>query len=537
MTAEQNRRMQEIIARLFSPGRDGLEGEAAMDGQVEAMIAGFLTANETSSQLAYNVLASSFTDTAIPGEPADIERFLQGLGSRLVAHSTHTGSPRFIGHMTSMLPFFVRPIAKLAVAMNQNVVKAETAKAATPFERQAIAMLHRLVFNSSSEFYDHHVQQTRSTLGAITSGGTLANFHALWCARNRGLGSVETEGLTTALAANGYNGAVIIGSALMHYSLEKAAGLLGLGTKNLIKVPVDRCCRVDCTAMRRAVEQALTADKAVIALIAVAGSTDTGAVDSISEIGALAREFGIHFHVDAAWGGPVLFSARHRHKLTGLEQADTVTIDGHKQLYTPIGVGVVLFRDPALAKATEKQARYIIRPTSVDLGRRTIEGSRPNTALYLHAGLSLIGAGGYEYLIDQGIRRAADFAARLSSRPEFELLHEPELNIVVYRYIPESQRTLVAGNGAGPEENEFINRCNTALQKRQRERGRSFVSRTLLATTRYGAEPGIVALRAVLANPLTTIDDIEAILDEQIEIGALVSASSRLHLSHGVSAG
>jgi glutamate/tyrosine decarboxylase-like PLP-dependent enzyme len=300
--------------------------------------------------------------------------------------------------------------------------------------------------------------------------------------------------------------------------LEKAAGLMGLGTTNLIKVPVDAVNRVDCAKLRAAIEEARANKRAIVALIGVAGTTDTGAIDPLTEIAELAREYGIHFHVDAAWGGPVLFSRQHRHRLEGIKHADSITIDGHKQLYLPMGIGLTIFRDPMKAKAVEKQARYIIRPKSVDLGRRAIEGSRPGAALYLHAGLNLLGAKGYEYLIDQGINKAGYFADKVNAMPECELLVKPEINIVVYRHVPEHLREKAAARTLTETENLQVNDWTKCLQKIQRQSGNSFVSRTALSTTCYGPEPAIIALRAIFANPLTTFEDIDMVLNEQIQI-------------------
>jgi glutamate decarboxylase len=513
--------IEERILRLFTgPADTAQPGTETISNMADA----FASQTRVSSDVSYDALAKSFMESRIPSEPEDIQDYLRDLDSRVVAHSTNTGSPRFVGHMTSKLPLFVSELAKLVVAMNQNVVKAETAKAATPYERQAIAMIHRLIFEYSDEFYREHIQNTTSTLGAVASGGTLANLFALWCARNHVLGAgnsskgAETEGIAAALRDHGYSGAVIIGSALMHYSLEKAAGLMGLGTSNLVKVPVDALGRVDLERMRIAVEEARANQQAIIALIGVAGTTDTGAMDPLRRIAQLAQEYGIHFHVDAAWGGPVLFSRKHRRKLEGIEQADSVTIDGHKQLYLPMGIGLTIFRNPAKPRAVEKQARYIIRPKSVDLGRRAIEGSRPSTALYLHAGLNILGARGYEYLIDHGIINAANFAGKVNAMAEFELLAEPEINIVVYRHIPEPLRDKAAAKMLSPAENLLINAWNTTLQKIQRQRGNSFVSRTALSSTGYGPDPAITALRAIFANPTTTMADIEWVLNEQLLI-------------------
>ena len=143
-----------------------------------------------------------------------------------------------------------------------------------------------------------------------------------------------------------------------------------------------------------------------------------------------------------------------------------------------------------------------------------------NSALYIHAGLNLIGARGYEYLIDQGILRAAYLAQKVRSMPEFELLVEPEINIVAYRYVPEYLRERSAHKKLSVEDNRVIDRWNVALQKAQRQRGLSFVSRTSLSTKCNTGKTPVVVLRAVLANPLTTTIDIDAVLGEQLQIAA-----------------
>ena len=236
----------------------------------------------------------------------------------MVPHTIRVSSPRFIGHMTSSLPFFLRPLIRLMTAMNQNVVKMETSRVLTFYERQALARLHRLIYGLPQAFYDGHVQEHASTLGIITSGGTLANVTALACARNARLGpdgafrGVDAAGIAAALAHYGYRGAAVIGSAQMHYSFEKGMGLLGLGTDDLLRIATDDEGRVDLDAMRAAVERCRAEGRLVLALVGVAGSTDSGCVDDLQAVADLAAEAGAHYHVDAAWGGPTVFSDRHR---------------------------------------------------------------------------------------------------------------------------------------------------------------------------------------------------------------------------------
>ncbi|HXS02523.1 MAG TPA: putative pyridoxal-dependent aspartate 1-decarboxylase [Pyrinomonadaceae bacterium] len=513
---------REQVMRLFTA--NGNSDSSEIHEYLFTLARKICEASHVSSDIKLKQLVGKFDGSKLPEEPVEINTYLDYLAENVAAHSTHTSSPRFIGHMTSALPFFVQPLSQFITALNQNTVKTETAKACTPLERQTLAFMHRLVYDLPDEFYRRHTQAADSTLGIMVSGGTIGNITALWCARNVSLSSrngfpgVEAAGLTAALKDYGYEGAVVIGSSLMHYSLEKTADLLGIGTCGLVRVATDKHNRMDVDALRRTVAECRARRLLIIAIIGIAGTTDVGSIDPLAEIAKLAQEEGIHFHVDAAWGGPLLFSRRYKHLLSGIEQADSVTIDGHKQLYLPLGVGILVFRNPFLAQAIQKQARYIVRATSIDLGKRALEGSRPANALLLHAALHLVGPQGYEFLIDEGIRKTRYFAGLLRTDPAFELLGEPEINILNYRYVPAPLRERVSTGNLSEDDLNFLDQFNEALQKTQRQAGRTFVSRTRVETARYGAQRPLVALRAVLANPMTTKADLHAVLADQVDI-------------------
>ncbi|NWF58414.1 MAG: putative pyridoxal-dependent aspartate 1-decarboxylase [Fischerella sp.] len=518
----------EYVKQIFAPIQ-GKSIETRIDEMVEDFSQNFLIADSANTNVDIECIIKNFGDSKIPAQPTNFESYFQSLNENVVAHSIHTSAPQFIGHMTSALPAFVRPLAKLMTAMNQNAVKIETAKALSFCEREALAMMHRQIYNLSDNFYAQHIQNNQSTLGILVSGGTTANITALWCARNKSLGAkneflgIEKEGLSAALNFYGYKGAVVIGSELMHFSFDKAADLMGISTKNLMRVPVDSNNRVNIKALRQAVADCRQQNLHIIAIVGIAGTTDSGSVDPLEEIAEIAQENNIHFHVDAAWGGPVIFSRKHQHKLAGIEKADSVTIDGHKQLYLPMGIGMVFFRDPHLASSIEKQASYTMRKGSFDLGKRALEGSRPGMALFLHAGLKLIGLNGYEFLIDEGIRKTQYMADQVAAMPEFELLADPDTNLLLYRYIPEQFREIVANKKLSETDNQLINNFNETLQKMQRQIGRTFISRTTKTTISLGKEIPVIAMRAVIANPLTTEADIDAVLNDQIQIALEIS--------------
>ncbi|ODG98568.1 glutamate decarboxylase [Nostoc sp. KVJ20] len=529
--------IEKQVMQLFSSSSQGIYIEEQIDAIVNSLSQDFLSTTDANSRIDLDFLLDNYSDSQIPVQPVDFESYIQNLGNNVVAHSIHTSSPRFIGHMTSALPSFVRPMAKLMTAMNQNAVKIETAKALSFCEREALAMLHRLIYNFSDNFYAQHIQHNLSTLGILVSGGTVANITALWCARNASLAAkndflgIEKEGLAAALDFYGYKGAVIIGSELMHFSFDKAADLMGIGTQSLIRIPTDSNNRVNIQKLRQTVKECRDQNLLIIAIVGIAGTTDSGGVDSLAEIADIAQAANVHFHVDAAWGGPLIFSEQHRHKLAGIEKADSVTIDGHKQLYLPMGIGMVFLRDPYIATAIEKQASYTMRKGSFDLGKRALEGSRPGMALFLHAGLNLLGLKGYEFLIDEGIRKTQYMADRICSMPEFELLAKPDTNLLLYRYIPEPLRELVAKKQLTEIDNQVINNFNEYLQKKQRQIGNTFISRTTKSATSLGKEIPVIALRAVIANPLTKEEDIDAVLNDQIQIAAKINVSNSIQLS------
>jgi putative pyridoxal-dependent aspartate 1-decarboxylase len=516
--------LAEKVMRLFDSSADPTSAEKEFEARISATAQEFLRATRVSTDVELATLAAKFKDSQIPVEPSPASAYLDELVENIIPEFMHIASPRFIGHMASALPRFVPSLAKLVTAMNQNLVKLETSRAFSFYERQVLAKIHRLVFDFSDDFYEHHIQRRESTLGMMLSGGTTANLTALWCARNASLGAkdrfpgVEAEGLPAALDFYGYKAAVMIGSTLMHYSIDKAAAILGIGTRNLIRVPALCNNRIDLLALRRTIAECHAQNLHIIAIIGNAGTTDAGGVDPLNDMAEVAHEAHIHFHVDAAWGGPLLFSERHRSKLTGIQHADSVTIDGHKQFYLPFGIGMLVLRNPELAKGIEKHAYYIVRPGSFDLGKRSLEGSRPGMALFLDVALNIIGQKGYGILINEGIRKTQYMANSIRTRPEFELLADPEINILLYRYLPAPWRESAARGQLTGADNQCINAFNERLQKAQRKAGRTFVSRTTSHTTAYGRDIPITALRAVMANPLTAEEDIDAVLDDQVQL-------------------
>lgn len=483
--------------------------------KIDRLSESFLAQNTISQSIDLEVLKNNFKFIGLPTKGCSAEQLIEEIEHTVLPYSINTGSPYFIGHMTALLPNFMRPLSKLKSTLNQNMVKLETANSTTFYEKQALAMLHHSIYQMPQHNYKHWLNSNNSPLGVVTSGGTVANIMALQLARAQSLahfGDVEALGMSDLLKKSGCERAVVIVSELGHYSIKKSLGILGLGKDNLICIPVDEHQRMKVSALKAELEQCKKQNIHVVAIVGLAGSTECGSFDPLDQIAELAQAFGHYFHVDGAWGGALVLSKRYRHLLKGIEQADSITIDGHKQLYLPIGTGLLLLKDPDGVSAIENQANYIIRRQSFDLGRFSIEGSRPASVFYLQAGLKLLGSEGYADVLDGNIDTAKRMAEQISQSNEFELLTSPQSNIFLYRYLPKSIRHKPHFT---TDENHYIDSINTQLQNNQKAKGRSFVSRTLF---KYKEGIEVVALRVVIANPLTNMTHCEEILEEQKQI-------------------
>ena len=491
-------------------------------------------------------LAQIFDQISTPEDPHLIKDVLQEIKEKVTVHSVKVGSPHYVGHMTSAIPYFMILIEIIIAALNQNQVKIETAKASSFVERELIAWMHRIIFNRDDTFYRKHIQNPRIALGNVTSGGTISNLTALMVARERafpvdgnfpGIRKVGVEG---ALNYYGYSKMVILVSRRGHYSIRKSANLLGLGEKNVIYIPVDTYNRINIKALRKTIQNIKRNDlekgkkTKIMSIIGIAGTTETGNIDNLMELGDIAREENAYFHVDAAWGGAALIVDEYKSLFQGIEKADSVAVDAHKLLYCPMAMGVVVFRNEKDLNHLKTISQYVNRPDSVDTGRFTIEGSRPFACLKLWASLKIIGRDGYRLLFGQAQEATSTFKRILEESGNFEILNHPELFILNYRLVPkkimeklnewaERKKTLSNNNDRKnltkkiQKVNSVLNNLNILLQKSIRQDDTTFVSRTILESTPYRPQR-IVVLRAVLINPLINNDILKKIVSTQNKI-------------------
>ncbi|MBO9491230.1 putative pyridoxal-dependent aspartate 1-decarboxylase [Endozoicomonas sp. G2_1] len=513
---------QDSLYRIFTIPEAPDSTLGVIEQEISQNLAGFLGNHIVATDKPLTEIEKDFATSAIPEQPSFVSDHTHHLLDKLVAQSVHTSSPSFIGHMTSALPYFILPLSKLMVGLNQNLVKIETSKAFTPLERQVLGMMHRLIYQQNDDFYQDWMHSANHSLGAFCSGGTIANITALWVARNimfkpdgdfRG---IAREGMYKALKHYNYDGVAILVSERGHYSLKKAADVLGIGRDSVISIPTDSNNKIDCQQLAAKCQQLTEQNIKILSIVGVAGTTETGNIDPLDQMADIAEQYQCHFHVDAAWGGATLLSNNYRKLMTGIERADSVTIDAHKQMYVPMGAGLVIFKNPASVAAIEHHAEYILRKGSKDLGSHTLEGSRPGMAMLVYASLHIISRQGYEMLIDQSIAKARYFADIIDQHSDFELVTEPELCLLTYRYVPKQVQALLATANRDIQQqvNGLLDKLTKFIQKRQRENGKSFVSRTRIEVDKYGGDKTLV-FRVVLANPLTTETILQDILAEQ----------------------
>ncbi|WNC72758.1 putative pyridoxal-dependent aspartate 1-decarboxylase [Thalassotalea psychrophila] len=495
-------------------------------GRIEAEISqnlnGFLANHIVATEKPLAEIEKDFADSKIPEQPQYVSDHTHHLLDKLISQSVHTSAPSFIGHMTSALPYFQLPLSKLMTGLNQNLVKIETSKAFTPLERQVLGMMHRMVYQQNDGFYQQWMHSAEHSLGAFCSGGTVANITALWVARNTLLKpegeftGVAKQGLVKALKHYGYDDIAILVSERGHYSLKKAADILGIGRDNVIAVKTDTNNRINLSALKAECKRLKDNNIKLMAIVGIAGTTETGSIDPLTEMAEIAKQYQCHFHVDAAWGGATLLSNKYRSLLAGIELADSVTIDAHKQMYVPMGAGLVVFKNPESVAAIEHHAEYILRKGSKDLGSHTLEGSRPGMAMMVYASMHIISRPGYEMLINQSIDKAKYFADLIDCEADFELVSKPELCLLTYRYVPQvvQQYLQTANSQQRSEINDLLDQLTRFIQKRQRESGKSFVSRTRIEVEKYDGSK-VSVFRVVLANPLTTNEILDEILKEQ----------------------
>ncbi|MFH7336353.1 pyridoxal phosphate-dependent decarboxylase family protein [Streptomyces sp. KHY 26] len=322
--------------------------------------------------------------------------------------------------------------------------------------------------------------------GVFTSGGSQSNLQALLLAREE----ARSDDLARLR---------VLASETSHFSVRKSAKLLGLGPDAVLTVPVDRDKRMRTVALAHELERCRAEGLVPMAVVGTAGTTDFGSIDPLPEIAGLCARYGAWLHVDAAYGCGLLASRRYRHRIDGVERADSVTVDYHKSFFQPVSSSAVLVRDGATLRHATYHADYLnprrmVReriPNQVD---KSLQTTRRFDALKLWLTLRTMGADGIGELFDEVLDLAVEGWGLLTADPRFDVVVEPALSTLVFRYVP-----------AAVTDPAEIDRANLHAREALFAAGDAVVAGTTVGGRHY--------LKFTLLNPETTPADIAAVLD------------------------
>ena len=415
------------------------------------------------------------------GNQAAIERAIEYfLKDSLAVHH-----PQCVAHLHCPSLVVSQAAEVLINATNQSMDSWDQSPSATIIEIKLIEWLRAQVGYPAGD------------AGVFTSGGTQSNLMGLMLARDafyaRQGHSVQQHGITGDLRK-----IKVLCSENAHFSVQKNMALLGHGYQSVVQVKSDQFARMDVNDLKAKLAQAEANGEQILAIVATAGTTDAGAIDPLRDIAAIAAEHNIWVHVDAAWGGALLLSEKYRHYLDGLELVDSVTLDFHKQYFQTISCGAFLLKDARHYELMRYQAAYLNSEFDEEAGvpnlvSKSLQTTRRFDALKLWMGLEALGQKQYAAIIDHGVSLAQDVAQFVESEPRLELVMQPQLASVLFRYRP-----------AQLSDSAQIALFNQRIGDALLESGRANVGVTEHA--------GVTCLKLTLLNTTVTLEDIKLLL-------------------------
>ena len=415
--------------------------------------------------------------------------------------SMYPGHPRFMAYITGAGTVPGAPADLLAAGLNMNVGGWRLSPSATEIE------LHLI------RWFAEQFRLPPGAGGLFVSGGAMANFVSLKCARDQRAGwNIQQEGVASGPAM------ALYASEEVHVTTDREADMLGLGRGAVRKIPIDEQYRMRTDALRDAIRRDRDAGVQPFAVVATAGTVATGAIDPLHPIADICRAEGLWMHVDAAYGGPAVLADDLRPLFAGIERADSIAFDPHKWMYTPHSGGCILIRDVTdLERSFSAMAGYIHEDKErtghgVDLGMMGPQFSRGFQALKVWVSLLAHGRRAYAQRISHDAALARYMAARVGERPNLELAAPVTLSICCFRYAPEDVPT-------GPGREDYLNELNERIMTEIQLDGRAYCSNAILG--------GRFVLRACIVNFRTEAADVDALLDVAAELGARLDADLR----------
>jgi glutamate/tyrosine decarboxylase-like PLP-dependent enzyme len=471
----------------------------ALVDQIADFLAGVPAGPVTPAESA-GAVRSALGAADLPESGSELGPLVAETARLLFQHSLLNGHPRFWGYVTSS-PAPVGMLGDfLAAAVNPNCGAWQLSPMATEIEAQTIRWIAELVGYPTS------------CGGLMVSGGNMANITALFTA----LAAEDPDGRQRGRSRDGRGPARVYASAETHTWLQKAAALAGIGSDAVHWIAAGDDQRIDVAELRAALARDLAAGERVAMVVGNAGTVSTGAVDPLAEIAALCRDTGVWFHVDGAYGGFAAALPDASPDLRALALADSVALDPHKWLYSPLEAGCVLVRDPqALRRAFSYHPPYYHFGAEVtnyfDHGPQNSRGFR---ALKVWLGLRHAGRSGYVGMIGTDVALAGLLFREVQQQPELEA-HTLNLSIATFRYIPPDLRA----RRDDAEVVAYLDELNERLLERMEQSGEAFVSNAVVR--------GRFLLRACIVNFNTAEADVRALPPLAVRLGREVDGELR----------
>ncbi|HEY2804833.1 MAG TPA: pyridoxal-dependent decarboxylase [Gemmatimonadales bacterium] len=424
-------------------------------------------------------------DEPVPDGGGDWRALLERFKNDVVPNSLHLPSPRYFGLMNpTPLPIAVFADA-LAAALNQNLGAWHHSPSGTAVERQVIRWLCDLA------------GYPKASLGSLTSGGSLANTTALKIALANRIPASTRAGIWGLPRRP-----VLYASAEAHFSIEKSANIIGIGgDKGVRAVPVNRQGKLEVGALRSMIASDRAAKLEPFCVVGIAGVTSTGVIDPLDEIADVAKEAGLWYHVDGAYGAGGLMSEKLAPRLKGIERADSITMDPHKWWYMPYPCGATLTRDPEAGLRAFSASDVYIPDTgrSIEFRHHGLQGSRPFSALKLWMAMKLVGRRAYGAMAEEQIALTERFVKELTKNGDWVAVTPVETAIACVRYV-----------GIAPDWGAVNERRLDSAQDRIVQRVLASRKHWISATTTVGTR----AIRVMVISYLTRWSHLEELIGE-----------------------
>ena len=367
-------------------------------------------------------------DEPLPEKGSSIDEILARFREDVAPHAMGVPSPRYFGQFNPT-PLPIGVWADVFTSMlNQNAGAWRNGPTSAIIEARVIRWLCDLINYGAQSF------------GTLASGGSEANLIALKCARDKASATIKDHGFRSVTSD-----LVVYASDQCHYSIDKSVDILGMGRNSLRKIPTDDRFHLRVDTLREEIARDRSAGRLPACIVGVAGTTSMGVIDPIEELAAVARENNCWYHVDAAYGGPLAFSAKHKDKLRGIALADSVTFDPHKWMFVPFSCGAVLVREGGrvLRDSFDMTPEYL----SEDRGGADVEfdffrygqmGTRRFNSLKLWMAIKFMGREGYARAVERHIDLTQYLAGRIDALPNFERVGEVETAVCCFRHTSNS---------------------------------------------------------------------------------------------------